>query len=108
MRALTGGQQGQNRNQSCEAHVPARIGGQVPLPLIEVDAGTLLYRPARISFADPAYVGRAALLRVDAADRSFGVCYLGTTQSAQDARSIYGLVTLSCKCGLQRAVTVRD
>ena len=58
------------------------------------------YRSARVPFADPAYVGRAALLRVDAPDRSFRVNYLGTTQSAQDARSICGpvlyLVSVAC------------
>jgi hypothetical protein len=39
----------------------------------------LLYRLTRIQFPDPAYFGRAALFRFDAPDRSFGVCYLGTS-----------------------------
>src|SRR5919204_2860165 len=56
--------------------IHALAGGRVPLPLSEVDSGTVLYRLARIPFADPAYVARAALLRVDTPDRSFGVCYL--------------------------------
>jgi hypothetical protein len=77
-----------------------------PLPLIEVDAGTVLYRLTRLHFPDPAYFGRAALFRFDAPDRSFGVCYLGTTQSAQDARSIHGARALWCERGLRRAVTV--
>ena len=39
----------------------------------------MLYRLARVQFPDPAYFGRAALFRFDAPDRSFGVCYLGTS-----------------------------
>jgi hypothetical protein len=60
---------------------PARPppGTAWPLPLIEVDAGTVLYRLTRLHFPVPAYFGRAALFRFDAPDRSFGVCYLGTS-----------------------------
>jgi hypothetical protein len=39
----------------------------------------VLYRLTRLHFPDAAYVGRAALFRFDAPDRSFGVCYLGTS-----------------------------
>jgi hypothetical protein len=77
-----------------------------PLPLIEVNAGTVLYRLTCLHLPDPAYFGRAALFRFDAPNRSFGVCYLGTTQSAQDARSILGGRALRCERGLRRAVTV--
>jgi len=35
-----------------------RPGTSWPLPLIEVDAGTVLYRLTRVQFPDPAYVGR--------------------------------------------------
>lgn len=38
-----------------------------------------LYRLTRIQFPDPAYFGRGPLFRFDAPDRSFGVCYLGTS-----------------------------
>jgi hypothetical protein len=60
---------------------PARPppGTSWPLPLVEVDAGTVLYRPTRLHFPDPAYFGRGAVFRFDAPDRSFGVCYLGTS-----------------------------
>ena len=54
-------------------------GTSWPLPLLVVAAGTVLYRLTRLHFPDPAYFGRAALLRFDAPDRSFGVCYLGTS-----------------------------
>lgn len=50
-----------------------------PLPRITVDAGTELYRLTRLQFPDPAYFGRAVLFRFDAPDRSYGVCYLGTS-----------------------------
>jgi len=33
----------------------------------------------RVQFPDPAYFGRGPLFRFDAPDRSFGVCYLGTS-----------------------------
>jgi hypothetical protein len=39
----------------------------------------VLYRLTRLHFPDPAYFGRAAVFRFDAPDRSFGVCYLGTS-----------------------------
>ena len=37
------------------------------------------YRLTRLHFPDPPSFGRAALFRFDAPDRSFGVCYLGTS-----------------------------
>jgi hypothetical protein len=50
-----------------------------PLPLVEVAAGTVLYRLTRLHCPDPASFGRAALFRFDAPDHSGGVCYLGTS-----------------------------
>ncbi|MGH2408862.1 MAG: RES family NAD+ phosphorylase [Chloroflexota bacterium] len=54
-------------------------GTNWPLPWIVVDAGTPLYRLTRLDFPDPAYFGRGTLFRFDAPDRSFSVCYLGTS-----------------------------
>ena len=39
----------------------------------------MLYRLTRVQFPDPAYFGRGPVFRFDAPDRSFGVCYLGTS-----------------------------
>ena len=50
-----------------------------PLPQFTVDAGTSLYRLTRLQFQNPAYFGRGLLFRFDAPDRSYGVCYLGTS-----------------------------
>jgi len=50
-----------------------------PLPILPVDAGTLLYRLTRTQHPDPAFFGRLRTYRFDAPDRSYGVCYLGTT-----------------------------
>jgi hypothetical protein len=44
--------------------------------------GTRLYRISRARYPDPAYFGRQAIFRFDAPDRSYGVCYLGTTLDA--------------------------
>jgi hypothetical protein len=39
----------------------------------------VLYRLTRLHFPDAAYFGRGAMFRFHAPDRSFGVCYLGTS-----------------------------
>lgn len=44
-----------------------------------MDAGTPLYRLTGLRFPDPAYFGRGLRFRFDAPDRSYGVCYLGTS-----------------------------
>lgn len=54
-------------------------GTRWPLPLIEVAAGTVLFRLTKSEHADPAFFGRTGLFRFDAPDGAFGVCYLGTT-----------------------------
>lgn len=60
---------------------PPPMGAAWPLPQITIDAGTELYRLTRLQFPDPAYFGRGMLFRFDAPDRSYGVCYLGTSLS---------------------------
>jgi hypothetical protein len=50
-----------------------------PLPILTVDVGALLYRLTRTHHAVPAFFGRLNTYRFDAPDRSYGVCYLGTT-----------------------------
>jgi hypothetical protein len=54
-------------------------GATWPLPLLVVDAGTPLYRLSAIRFLDSAYFGRGLRFRFDSPDRSYGVCYLGTS-----------------------------
>ncbi len=54
-------------------------GTNWPLPTLTVPAGRPLFRLTRSRFPDPAFFGRRATGRFDAPDRSFGVCYLGTT-----------------------------
>jgi hypothetical protein len=49
------------------------------LPVIEVPAGTRLYRTSDIGYPDPAYFGREPTYRFNAPDRSYGVCYFGTS-----------------------------
>jgi hypothetical protein len=49
------------------------------LPRLPVLVGTRLIRISGTAFPDPAYFGSNALHRFDAPDRSFGVCYMGTT-----------------------------
>jgi hypothetical protein len=49
------------------------------MPRLSVPAGSRLIRLNGAAFPDPAYFGRNALHRFDAPDRSFGVCYMGTT-----------------------------
>ncbi len=44
-----------------------------------MDAGTQLFRLTRTQHSDPAFFGRLHVYRFDAPDRSYGVCYLGTT-----------------------------
>lgn len=54
-------------------------GTSWPLPLLTVAAGRPLYRLTGLRFPEPAFFGRRAVHRFDAPDRSFGVCYLGTS-----------------------------
>lgn len=54
-------------------------GDDWPLPAIAVPPGTRLFRLNLRRFDDPAYFGRRGVYRFDPPDRSFGVCYLGTT-----------------------------
>jgi hypothetical protein len=66
-------------------HGPAQPPAEPPpgiawaLPRLPVPVGTRLLRLNGAAFPDPAYFGTNALHRFDAPDRSFGVCYLGTT-----------------------------
>ena len=39
----------------------------------------MLYRICNVRYPDPAYLGRTLAYRVDAPDRSYGVCSFGTT-----------------------------
>jgi hypothetical protein len=39
----------------------------------------VVFRIGNVRYPDPAYFGRALAYRFDAPDRSYGVCYLGTT-----------------------------
>lgn len=49
------------------------------MPIIEIPDGTRLYRVTHTRFPDPAYFGREPSYRFNAPDRSYGVCYFGTT-----------------------------
>lgn len=49
------------------------------LPVIEVPAGTNFYRTNDVRYPDPAYFGREPTYRFNAPDRSYGVCYFGTS-----------------------------
>lgn len=41
--------------------------------------GTVFFRICDVRYPDPAYFGRTLAYRFDAPDRSYGVCYFGTT-----------------------------
>lgn len=54
-------------------------GTSWPLPILRVEDGRQLFRITRVHHEDPAYYGCAGTERFDAPDRSFSICYLGTS-----------------------------
>jgi len=54
-------------------------GHRWTLPQITLPPGRPLFRLCQTRFPDPAFFGRTLTHRFDAPDRSYGVCYLGTT-----------------------------
>ncbi|MBI3977577.1 MAG: RES family NAD+ phosphorylase [Chloroflexi bacterium] len=54
-------------------------GNDWRLPILSVDAGVALFRLTRVRHASPDFFGKTKSFRFDAPDRSFGVCYLGTS-----------------------------
>lgn len=61
---------------------PARFLPQrhdLHLPRLTLPAERPLFRLCQSRYPDPAYFGRALAYRFDAPDRSYGVCYLGST-----------------------------